>query len=86
MRRSTRSRLTSAGDLPRKVGGGGAATRREHEREGRVERRRADQLERLREVVVALAGKPRDEVGGHAHVGHGRAQRVHALEVGRPRV
>ena len=81
MRRSTRSRRTSGGTWSGQVGGGGAPARREHEGERRVERGLAHEVERLREVVLGLAGKAGDEVGGDADVGHGRAEGVDALQV-----
>jgi len=61
------------GDLLRQGGRGGARPRRVDEREGGVEPRLADQRERLLEVVVALAGKAGDEVGGERHVRDRRA-------------
>ncbi len=80
MRRCTRSRLTSADSWAGKIGRGGAATRRVHERVRRVERRRLDEVQRLGELLFGLTWEPGDEIGGDAHVRHGLPEGTHAAE------
>ena len=67
--------------LVRQIGGSSALTRREHERERRVEGSFAHEGERVVEVALGLAGKAGDEVGRDADVGHGGAQGADAIQV-----
>ena len=58
-----------------------AAAGREDEREGAVVTHLLDDLERLREVLLGLAGEADDDVGRERDVGNVLADQRHAIEV-----